>query len=272
MDEGSIDAGAPLRRLKLVLSYDGARYRGWQIQPNGPSIQAELADAIQKVTGSRSIPVGSGRTDAGVHALGQAAHFDTHSRLPADRIRLALNHHLPRDIVVREAIDVPREFHARKSAAWKLYRYVFHDGPTPDLFFARYCWKVKTRLDVDRMRRAAQCILGTHDFRCFETKWPNRRSSVRTVRRCDVSRLGDFVWIDVESNGFLYNMVRAIAGTLRDVGRGRTLPHAVAAAIESGGRSSAGPTAPAHGLFLVRVEYPPDSRPPDSPATPNAPA
>lgn len=271
MDEGS-NLGDPLRRLKLVLSYDGARYRGWQIQPDGPSIQSELADAIQKVTGRRSIPIGSGRTDAGVHALGQAAHFDTPSRLPVDRMRLALNHYLPRDIVVREATDVPPDFHARKSAAWKLYRYVFHDGPTPDLFFARYCWKVKSRLDVVRMRDAARCVLGTHDFRCFETQWPNRRSSVRTVRRCDVSRLGDFVWIDVESNGFLYNMVRAIAGTLRDVGRGRIPPQAVRAAIQSGSRSSAGPTAPARGLFLVRVEYPHESGPPASPTTPNAPA
>lgn len=253
------------RRIKLVLSYDGTKYLGWQIQPGGPTIQSKLADAIECVTGHRATPIGSGRTDAGVHALGQVAHFDTDSRLPAGRMVHALNFHLPPDIVVREARDVPAEFHARKSARTKLYRYVLHDGPVPDVFLAKFCWKVKPRLDIDRMREAAGHVVGRRDFRCFETQWPNRASSVRHVSLCEVSRLGDFVSVDVESNGFLYNMVRAIVGTLRDVGRHKWGPDRVREAIESGDRALAGPTAPARGLFLVRVEYGEDSvrsRPP----------
>lgn len=255
-DAAGCGASKKPRRVKLVVSYDGTNYLGWQVQANGPTIQSELAAAIEKATGQRATPVGSGRTDSGVHAMGQVAHFDTSSRLPPVTLVRAINHYLPAAIAVRSAEDVPPSFHARKDALWKLYRYVFHDGPVRDVFLSPYSWRVRGPLDVQRMRRAAAFVVGTHDFRCFETDWPNRRSSVRTVRRCDVSRLGDLVSVDVESNGFLYNMVRAIAGTLCDVGRGKRPAEDVKCIIETGDRRVAGPTAPARGLFLVRVEYP----------------
>lgn len=248
--------GSTRRRVKLVLAYDGTDYHGWQIQANGPSIQSALADAIEKTTGHRAIPIGSGRTDSGVHAMAQVAHFDTDSRLPVNTLLQALNHYLSAGIVVHSAEDVPPTFHARKDALWKLYRYVLQDGPVRNVFLSRYSWRVRGLLDLDAMRQAAVAVVGTHDFRCFETDWPNRRSSVRTVRRCEVSRLGEFLSIDVESDGFLYNMVRAIAGTLCDVGRGKRNAAEMRRIIEMGDRSLAGPTAPAQGLFLVRVEYP----------------
>lgn len=244
------------RKLKLLISYDGGSFQGWQVQHNGPSIQAALADAIEKVTGKRVVPIGSGRTDSGVHALGQVAHFRTLSRLEPERMLRALNFYLPETIVVREVTEVPDSFHARKSARAKLYRYVIHDGPVPDPFSLRYAWKVAYRLDAGRMGEAAAALVGTHDFRSFETEYPNRASSVRTIIRADVSRLGDFVMIDLASTGFLYNMVRSIAGTLFQIGRGKWDVERMREVLTALDRTVAGPTAPAHGLFLVRVDYP----------------
>lgn len=247
-----------MRTIRLRISYDGTGYVGWQIQPNGPSIQQELTEAIERITGQRSIPVASGRTDAGVHALGQVAHFTTDSNLDADALVRALNANLSSQIVVHSAEAVDPSFDAVRHAINKHYRYVFHDGLVANVFMRQYCWKVRSRLDVGRVSEAARGLLGTHDFRCFETEWPNRASSVRTIRRCQATRLADFVYLDVEADGFLYNMVRAIAGTLREVGRGRWPPERIGRILESGDRSLAGPTAPAHGLFLVRVDYPPE--------------
>ena len=244
-----------MRTIKLTIAYDGAGYRGWQIQPNGPTIQQALADAIAAVTGATTVPVASGRTDSGVHALAQVVHFRTASALTPDVFRRALNANLPDRIAVLEAEEAEPTFDAVRSARWKRYRYVFHDGPIADVFMRHYCWKVSGRLDVPKMADAASAVVGTHDFRCFETEWPNRATSVRTVRLCDVTRLCDYVYLDIEADGFLYNMVRAIAGTLRDVGRGRWPVERVREIIEVGDRSLAGPTAPAQGLFLVRVEY-----------------
>jgi tRNA pseudouridine38-40 synthase len=239
----------------LVVAYDGTEFHGWQIQPNGTSIQEHLADAIEKTSGVRSIPIGSGRTDSGVHAMAQVAHFDTLSPLSPAKWLGAFRHYLPREIVVREVVDVPSTFHARKSAIRKLYRYIFLDADSPDPFMRRYCWKLHSKLDLGRMREAAGVLVGTHDFRSFETDWPNRRSSVRTISLCSISRFGDFVHLDIESNGFLYNMVRTIAGTLAEIGRGRWPVDRMKMILESGSRSWAGPTAPPQGLFLVRVTY-----------------
>ena len=244
-----------MRTVRLLVSYDGTGYCGWQIQPNGPTIQQELTNAIAKVTGHASRPVASGRTDSGVHALGQVVHFCTESTLPAQVLARALNANLPEQIVVREALDAQAGFDACRDATGKAYRYVYQDGPVPDVFARRYCWKVRGRLDVARMARGASFLEGTHDFRCFETEWPNRASSVRTVRQCRLSRNGDFVHLDVEADGFLYNMVRAIAGTLYEIGRGKWPAERACQILESGDRALAGPTAPARGLFLVRVEY-----------------
>jgi tRNA pseudouridine38-40 synthase len=219
-------------------------------------VQGTLEQAVARLTGEARVRANaSGRTDAGVHAVGQVVNFYTSSQHPPDVYVRALNAHLPADVVVRDAADVPQSFDANRDAKRKLYRYVIHDGPVPDLFLRRYSFQSRHPLDAAAMRRAAAPLLGRHDFRCFETDWPNRMSSVRTVTHLGVSRFGDWVWIDVEADGFLYNMVRAIAGTLMNVGRGYWPGERVREVLESGDRTRAGPTAPAQGLFLMRVTY-----------------
>jgi tRNA pseudouridine38-40 synthase len=167
----------------------------------------------------------------------------------------AVNAHLPPDVVVRAANDVPQAFDANRDARRKLYRYVIHDGPVPELFLRRYCHHIRHRLDVAAMRQAAEPLRGRHDFRSFETDWPNRMSSVRTITHLAVNRVGAWIWLDVEADGFLYNMVRAIAGTLMNVGRGYWPESCVEAILKAEDRVQAGPTAPAKGLFLMRVTY-----------------
>lgn len=244
-----------MRTLRLEISYDGTDYCGWQIQPNGPTIQEEITKAIERVTGNVERPVASGRTDSGVHAIAQAAHWRTESKLPAATLQRAINAYLPEAIVIRKVVEADESFHAIRDAKGKLYRYVFHDGPLPDVFLRRYCWKVWERLDVDGMRRAAESFEGTHDFRCFETEWPNTESSVRTIWRCRPTRLGDLIYLDVSGDGFLYNMVRTIAGTLYEIGRGKWPVEQAKQIVAAGERATAGPTAPARGLFLVRVDF-----------------
>src|SRR5262249_21256248 len=192
---------------------------------------------------------------AGVHALGQVVNCHTASHHSAEVLLRAVNAHLPHDVAVLNVTDVPDDFDANRDAKRKLYRYVIHDGPIPDPFLRRYACQSRCRLDDDAMRRAAVPLRGQHDFHSFETEWPNRASSVRTITHLGISRLGDWIWLDVEADGFLYNMVRAIAGTLMNVGRGYWPESQVAEILESGDRRLAGPTAPAEALFLMRVTY-----------------
>jgi tRNA pseudouridine38-40 synthase len=245
-----------MRNIKLTVSYDGTDYNGWQTQPGYPTVQESLEKAIAAVTGEERVRVNaSGRTDAGVHAVGQVVNFYTATRLAPDVLVRAVNANLPRDVVTRDGADVPQVFDANRDAKRKLYRYVIHDGEVADPFLRRYYCPAKRRLDAAAMARAAEPLKGRHDFRCFETEWPNRMSSVRTVTHLAVNRAGDWIWLDVEADGFLYNMVRAIAGTLINVGRGHWPESEVAAILEAGDRTRAGPTAPAQGLFLMRVTY-----------------
>jgi tRNA pseudouridine38-40 synthase len=245
-----------MRNIKLTLSYDGTEFNGWQTQPGLRTVQETLEAAIAAVTGEERVRViASGRTDAGVHALGQVVNFRTVCGLAPDVLLRAVNAHLPPEVVVREAADVPASFDANRDARRKLYRYVIHDGAVHDPFLRRYYCQSRCRLDADAMRRAAEPLCGQHDFRSFETEWPNRRSSVRTITHLTVSRFGDWIWLDVEADGFLYNMVRAIAGTLMNVGRGYWPESRVAEVLRAEDRTLAGPTAPAEGLFLVRVSY-----------------
>jgi tRNA pseudouridine38-40 synthase len=244
-----------MRTLRLILAYDGEPYCGWQIQPNGPTVQQSLAETWKKITQESGIPVASVRTDSGVHALRQPVAIQTNSALSNADLLRALNAELPPSIRVLEVSDAPDDWDPVRHAKRKLYRYVINDGTTGDVHVGRLCWRVRSRLNVAAMNDAARRMEGTHDFRCFETEWPNRASSVRSVYFCRVSRLGDFVSVDVEANGFLYNMVRAIAGTLVEVGRGVRAPDSVDSLLQNGDRTQAGPTAPAQGLFLVRVEY-----------------
>ena len=244
-----------MRNIKLIISYDGTEFSGWQRQPNLRTVQQDLEEAIGRLTGTVPTTNASGRTDAGVHALGQVVHFLTASRHePAVFVR-ALNAILPADIRVKAASEQPQAFHSTFDARTKLYRYVIDNGPIADPFQLRYAHHVHHPLDAAAMHRAGQSIRGRHDFHSFETNWPNRTSSVRTVTHLAVSRMGDFVWVDAEADGFLYNMVRTIAGTLMMVGLGRWPESKVAEVIAAEDRAVAGPTAPPQGLFLVRVRY-----------------
>lgn len=250
-----LDLPTVMRNLKITLSYDGTDFCGWQTQPEKRTVQETLERAIARLTGEERIRVNaSGRTDSGVHAVGQVANFYSTTNIPAARLVAAINAHLPDDIVVRDAADVPEAFDANRDAVRKLYRYVIHDGPVPSPFLRRYCCQSRQVLDAQAMARAALPLKGRHDFRCFETEWPNRASSVRTITHLAVNRVGAHVWLDVEADGFLYNMVRAIAGTLMNVGRGYW-PETRVAEILHQDRTQAGPTAPAQGLFLMRVTY-----------------
>jgi tRNA pseudouridine38-40 synthase len=244
-----------MRNIKLILSYDGTEFHGWQRQPGLRTVEQVLEDALQHMTGARSVTTASGRTDAGVHAMGQAVHFLTASRHSTETFVRALNALLPRDVRVLRADEMPQAFHATLDARSKRYRYVIDNGRIASPFQLRYSWHVPLPLDCAAMDRAAQALCGRHDFRSFETDWPNRLSSVRTIGELTVGRQGEFVSIEVEADGFLYNMVRAIAGTLVLVGRGKRPEAWVSEVLAAADRIAAGPTAPPQGLFLVSVRY-----------------
>jgi tRNA pseudouridine38-40 synthase len=244
-----------MRNIKLLLSYDGTDFSGWQRQPDRRTVQQVLEEAIGRLTSVEPATNASGRTDAGVHALGQVVHFYTASHHPSAVFVKALNAILPHDVRVRNAWEMPQAFHATLDAKTKLYRYVIDNHPIADPFQTRYSDHVYQPLDIASMNRAALALKGRHDFHSFETHWPNRTSSVRTVTHIAVNRMNDFVWIDVEADGFLYNMVRTISGTLVLVGTGRWPAERVAEVLAAEDRRLAGPTAPPQGLFLVRVRY-----------------
>lgn len=273
------------RNLMLTLAYDGSGYCGWQIQPNGLTVQECVETAVEKLTGSRTHVLCAGRTDTGVHALGQVASFRTASRIPAAQMRRGLQRFLPDDIVVVSTRDVRPEFHATHSALRKRYRYVIFDGTVCPPFLRRLVHRSREPLDVRAMERAAGFLLGTHDFRCFETHYPNKQTSVRTIQEVSLKR--EQVWhpwqsghqwmtisshiseqrdasiresplivFEVMADGFLYNMVRAIVGTLIRIGVGQRPPEDMGVVIGSMDRGVAGMTAPASGLYLVNVDYP----------------
>lgn len=244
-----------MRNLKLTLAYDGTDFNGWQTQPGFRTVQETLEQAIAKLTGAKVRANASGRTDTGVHAVGQVVNFYTDTHHTCDVLVRAINAHLPPDVVVSAVEDVPQAFDANRDAVRKLYRYVIHDGDVPNLFLRRYCHHTRHRLDDAAMKVAAVPLRGRHDFHSFETDWPNRMSSVRTITHLAVNRFGEWIWIDVEADGFLYNMVRAIAGTLINVGRGYWPVEQVEQILNAEDRREAGPTASAQGLFLMRVTY-----------------
>ena len=253
-----------LRTLKLTISYDGTAYAGWQWQANGPSVQAALEATLAKVVKQASRITASGRTDRGVHALAQVVSFSTTSRITPEALKRALNAELPEDIAVHAVEEAPVDFHPICDAIRKRYRYVIHDGREPVVFARHYCWHVRQRLDAERMDRAAQAWLGRHDFASFQSSNSRRLSTVRTVYELSMARDPqdrDFIRFEVEADGFLYNMVRTMVGTLVVVGRGKHPESWTAEVLAARDRRQAGMRAPAQGLFLLRVDYLPGNAP-----------
>lgn len=248
-----------MRTLKLTLAYDGTAYCGWQVQSTGRSIQGTLEKAWRTVTGEAKRLVASGRTDAGVHALGQVISVTTESSLPAATLNRAINASLPEDIRVRQVEQMRCGFHALRDARGKRYRYWIQDGGIPDVFQRQYTWYLPRPLDVAQMSLASEHLVGRHDFRAFQASGSPRKTTVRHVRelivRRTVGELAQRIELEIEADGFLYNMVRNIVGTLTQVGRGKQSPEWVRHVLESGRREQGGATAPAHGLCLLSVTY-----------------
>lgn len=247
-----------MRTIKLTLAYDGTAYAGWQSQPDAKTLQGTLEAAIEKVTGEAVRTLASGRTDAGVHAIGQVVSFSTSSDMPVDVLQRAITNNLPRDMVVLEVVDAPQGFNALRDTVRKRYRYQLDDGQTPNPLDRHQVWHYGRPLNVEAMQQGAALLLGTHDFASFESSGSPRESSVRAIFDASVARApakSHRIVIEVEADGFLYNMVRAIAGTLVEVGLGNHEPAWMTEVLRSKDRGRAGRTAPAHGLCLVRVEY-----------------
>lgn len=243
------------RRFRLIVEYDGTDYCGWQRQLNGPSVQQKIEEALFRLTGEAVSVTGSSRTDAGVHARGLCAHFDSATRIPPEKLAFALNTMLPADIRIRESGSAPDGFHARYSAAGKVYRYTFHNGRHDRAIGRQYGAHVPLPLDEKKMHEEAQTLLGMHDFAAFAASGSVVKSTVRTIYRASVTRMGDEVTLLILGDGFLYNMVRIIAGTLMEIGMGKRASGAIAEAISTGNRLALGQTAPARGLTLERVLY-----------------
>ena len=254
------------RSFKLTVGYDGTEYAGWQVQPGQRTIQQASQHALTAVTGEAVTIVGSGRTESGVHALGQVASCTIERwRASATDLMRALNANLPDGIVVREAMDMPAGFHAIRDAVGKRYRYQLQVGGQRDVFEYRYRWHLHRPLDIAAMRLAAARFVGRHDFASFQASGADpKKTTTRHIRACEMieqeTTTADALhWaIEIEADGFLYNMVRNIVGTLVEVGRGKQSPDWIAQVIEAKNRCVAGPTAPPHALFLVRVDYPED--------------
>jgi tRNA pseudouridine38-40 synthase len=246
------------RWLKLTLAYDGGAYAGWQVQPDKPTVQGTLEAALRQITQEGVRVTAAGRTDAGVHALGQVVGFATATRLSNADLQRALNAVLPADIAVLSLADASEGFHATRDAVAKRYRYQIHNGRTPSVFDRHFAWHYPQPLDARAMHEAGQALVGRHDFSSFETAGSERPDSIRTIHELSVARgeeLSERVTVEVAGDGFLYNMVRTIVGTLVDVGVGARDVNWPAAVLAACDRREAGQTAPPHGLFLVNVSY-----------------
>lgn len=245
-----------MRRIRLIIEYDGTNYVGWQTQPNGLAVQQVIEKELFCVTGEEIALHASGRTDSGVHALAQVAHFDTQARMPADKFAFALNAGLPRDIRIRYSGEAEPDFHARFSAKRKQYRYTLQTGEHARAFLRNTALHVHGRLSEDILHATAKDVLGSHDFRAFMAANTTMEHTVREIYRSEWTREGELLYYDVEGNGFLYNMVRILVGTMLAAAKGTLPPDAMKKALSSCKRQDAGPTAPAHGLMLMRVVYP----------------
>lgn len=244
-----------MRTIKLIIAYDGTDFSGWQVQPGKRTVQGEMTEAVSRVVGSKTSVHCSGRTDAGVHALGQVAHFQTDTSIPSKKIAEAVNSFLPDDITVKKTEEVCPEFHARFSAKSKLYCYRIFLSEIPDPFRQRYSWRFSKELDTSLMAQEIKSLEGKHDFSAFRASGSSVKSSVREVYRSQVLKRSDMVDVIMEANGFLYNMMRNVTGTLVEIGRGYFSPGSMQEILLGKDRKKAGPTAPPSGLFLLKVNY-----------------
>ncbi len=244
-----------MRKIKLLLEYDGTSYHGWQVQPNGPTIQEVVEEKITIMTRHPARLVASGRTDAGVHALGQIASFTTDTRIPAEGFRKGLNSLLPPDIRILSAEDADPDFHPQFMAKRKTYLYRILNSETPSAVYRNFSWHVPLPLNLPVMEETAKFLIGVHDFSSFQAADADTTNAVREVLRAEWRAEGNFLCFTIQANGFLRHMVRNIVGTLVNVGKGRTSGEEFRRILDSRDRRQAGPTAPPQGLFLVRVSY-----------------
>lgn len=246
---------AETKRVRLTVAYDGTNYHGWQVQNNGITIESELNRCLSELFGERIEVIGASRTDAGVHALGNIAVFDTNARMPAEKISYALNQRLPEDIRIQRSEEVAADWHPRRCGSRKTYEYRIYRGEFPMPVKRLYSYFTYRPLNIAAMREAAALLAGEHDFKSFCQTGAQAESTIRTVYELEVEEQGPELVIRVCGSGFLYNMVRIIAGTLMEVGEGKRTPQQMRDILEKKDRGAAGPTAPAHGLTLVKYEF-----------------
>ena len=246
-----------MRKVKLTLEYDGTRFGGWQIQKNNLTVQGKLEEALERVLGEKVRVHGAGRTDAGVHARGQVAHFETKNPLPLKNIQEGSNRYLPPEIVIRRIETAPPDFHARYSARGKVYRYLIHRRKIPSPFRLNRAYHYPYSLDLKEMRRAAHFLTGRHDFSAFAASGGSVRDTTRHLSSLKINDQGELLTLEFRGDGFLYKMVRNIVGTLLEVGSGKIKTEDIPGIIVARDRRRAGPTAPPEGLYLVRVIYQP---------------
>ncbi len=244
-----------VRNIKLTISYDGSEYHGWQIQPGRKTIQGAISETVQNLLGCEVQVFGASRTDAGVSALGQVGLVQIDSPIPTENLARAITGRLPADIAVTEAVEVPDGFDVIGAVKSKLYRYTIFTGRVRPVLQIRHCWHLPAKLDTGAMAEAAAMLVGKKDFKSFASAADRRESSVRTIFRCEITADDDWIYVDVEGDGFLYNMVRNIVGTLVEVGIGRCNPEKINQILEAKNRTAAGPIAPAAGLCLMWIKY-----------------
>ena len=245
-----------MRNIKLTIEYDGKDFNGWQKQPNKLNIQGNIENAIKEIIGEEVDLMASGRTDAGVHAVGQVANFKTNSNLPIEKFPIAINSKLKKSIRIKNAEEVSNDFHSRLSCKEKTYRYIINNSTMGTAIYRNLETHIPMKLDIAKMQEAVKYFEGTHDFKAFKASGTSSKSSIRTIYKAEVKEMPDErIWIELTGNGFLYNMVRIISGTLVEVGLGKIEPTNIQEIINSQKRENAGKTLPPQGLYLLKVEY-----------------
>ena len=244
-----------MRNIKLVIEYDGSGFNGWQKQPNKLNIQGEIEAVIENITKEKIELIASGRTDAGVHAIGQVANFKTNSNIPIEKIPIAINSQVKNSIRIKSAEEVDERFHSRYNCKRKTYRYIIDNSKYGSSIFRNMTYHMPIKLNINEMQKAVKYFEGEHDFKAFKSSGTSSKSSVRTIYEAKVIKKNEYIILELTGNGFLYNMVRIIAGTLVDVGLEKLKAKDIPVILEKKDRQKAGKTLPPQGLFLVKVEY-----------------